>query len=101
MRLGGGQRGKFVSLMIPGSPGTMIHPPGPMIDVFPTILDALGYDISDNRANMGISLLSDAPTLSARMGLDALNASVNGNFHLQSYLWDGTPSFTVGLATAP
>lgn len=97
----GGQRRNFVSLIIPGSPGTIIDRPGTMIDVFPTLLDALGYDFSNNRANMGISLLSDAPTLSARMGLDALNASVNGNFHLQSYLWDGTPSFTVGLATAP
>ena len=95
---GGGQRRNFVSLIIPGRPASIIDRPGTMIDIFPTILDALGYDLHDNRANMGVSLLSASPTLSASMGLDKLNASVDGNFHLQSYLWDGTPT---QMAAAP
>jgi phosphoglycerol transferase len=62
---------------------------GTMLDVYPTILEALGYKLADHHANMGVSLLSDKPTLSMTIGLDQLAEAVGGNHKLQNFLWFG------------
>lgn len=43
------------------------------VDMFPTTLAALGFEISGNRLGLGVNLYSDEPTLVERMGLEKLN----------------------------
>ncbi|TVP50150.1 MAG: phosphatidylglycerol--membrane-oligosaccharide glycerophosphotransferase [Halomonas sp.] len=60
-----------------------------MLDVFPTLLDALGFELEDNRAGLGASLLSDKPTLTEVHGLSVLNERLREEIDLQHRLWDG------------
>ena len=60
-----------------------------MIDIYPTLLEALGYRLEGGRANMGVSLFAADQNLTERLGLGALNEAVQGNYRLQEYLWDG------------
>ncbi|WP_249976397.1 sulfatase-like hydrolase/transferase [Vreelandella olivaria] len=60
-----------------------------MLDVFPTILDAMDLPLYDNRAGLGASLLSDKPTLVEVHGLNVLNERLREETALQHRLWDG------------
>lgn len=60
---------------------------GSMLDLYPTILEAMGYVLKDGRANLGRSLLSTEPTLSETFGREFLNRAIHGNPFLQSALW--------------
>ncbi|MGE6607940.1 sulfatase-like hydrolase/transferase [Halomonas sp. NPDC076908] len=60
-----------------------------MLDVFPTLLDALGFDLEENRAGLGASLLSDKPTLVEVHGINVLNERLREETALQHRLWDG------------
>mgnify|MGYP003149473510 FL=1 len=60
-----------------------------MLDVFPTILDAMGLPLNDNRAGLGASLLSSQPTLVEIHGLEALNERLREETALQHRLWEG------------
>lgn len=56
-------------------------------DIYPTILETLGYKIKDGRANMGISLYSKNKNLVEELGVDTVNKSFKGNQKLAAYLW--------------
>lgn len=60
-----------------------------MLDVFPTILDAMGLPLNDNRAGLGASLLSSQPTLVEIHGLETLNERLREETALQHRLWEG------------
>lgn len=60
-----------------------------MLDVFPTLLDAMGLPLNEHRAGLGASLLSDKPTLVEVHGLDVLNERLREETALQHRLWDG------------
>ncbi|SDI92557.1 phosphoglycerol transferase [Billgrantia gudaonensis] len=60
-----------------------------MMDVFPTVLEAMGFTIDWHRAGLGVSLLSDEPTLVEEHGLETLNERMRGETALQERLWDG------------
>lgn len=61
-----------------------------MVDVFPTLLDAMGYMPKDSRAGLGVSLLdSETRTLLERHGLTDINARLREENALQQRLWDG------------
>jgi phosphoglycerol transferase len=60
-----------------------------MLDVFPTLLDALGFDLEENRAGLGASLLSDKSTLVEVHGMNLLNERLREETALQHRLWDG------------
>ena len=60
-----------------------------MLDVFPTILDAMGLILNDHRAGLGASLLGSQPTLVEIHGLEALNQRLREETALQHRLWDG------------
>ncbi|MDP4557537.1 sulfatase-like hydrolase/transferase [Halomonas meridiana] len=60
-----------------------------MLDVFPTILDAMGLPMEEHRAGLGASLLSSQPTLVEIHGLQALNERLREETALQHRLWDG------------
>lgn len=61
--------------------------PSVMFDAFPTILSALGYSLPEGRAGLGASLLTDAPTLTGRLGLRDLDRSILADQTLRNRLW--------------
>lgn len=66
-----------------------VHRGATMLDVFPTILDAMGLPLNDNRAGLGASLLSSQPTLVETHGLEVLNERLREETALQRRLWEG------------
>lgn len=46
------------------------------MDVFPTVLSAMGYEIEGNRLGLGTDLFSDQETLAECMGIDSLNTEL-------------------------
>ena len=61
---------------------------GTMLDLFPTVLDLMGF-LSDDATQGGIgrSLVGAAPTLAERDGLDRLNARLRGDAQLTEMIW--------------
>ncbi|SEL24486.1 sulfatase-like hydrolase/transferase [Halomonas daqiaonensis] len=59
------------------------------MDILPTVLEAMGFVIDWHRAGLGVSLLSDEPTLVEEHGLDVLNARLREETALQERLWEG------------
>ena len=47
------------------------------LDMFPTILSFLGYDIEGDRLGLGVNLFSDQKTLMEQMGYDSFNAELS------------------------
>ncbi len=60
---------------------------GSAVDIYPTILEALGYQLKNDRANMGISLTSDKTTLAETYGIAPLSAGFEGNRALGNWFW--------------
>lgn len=61
--------------------------PAAMIDVYPTLLEALGYDLPDGRANLGVSLFNDKPTLVGTFGAHGVDDLFLQNTRLAEFLW--------------
>ncbi|ATJ80997.1 sulfatase-like hydrolase/transferase [Halomonas beimenensis] len=59
------------------------------LDLLPTVLEAMGFRPDRHRAGLGVSLLSDQPTLVERHGLTALNGRLKEETALQQRLWEG------------
>ena len=59
------------------------------MDIFPTLLDALGYTPNDSQAGLGVSLLNDAETLVERHGVQSINERLHAESELQERLWEG------------
>lgn len=49
------------------------------LDMFPTIMEAMGIEIEGHRLGLGVSLYSNQPTLIEQMGLAALNAEISAD----------------------
>lgn len=49
------------------------------MDLFPTILSAMGYSIQGDRLGLGTNLFSSEKTLAEKMGYDKLNGELNKN----------------------
>jgi phosphoglycerol transferase len=47
------------------------------MDIFPTVLAAMGYEIEGDRLGLGTNLFSDKLTLAEEMGFDLLNTEVS------------------------
>jgi phosphoglycerol transferase len=83
-------RRNLFALLNAGEPEE-IDKPGVAFDIFPTILEALGYGLKDDRANMGVSLFSDKPSMASQYGLEKLSDGLVGNRDLAEWLWRKTP----------
>lgn len=81
-----GDRHNFFTVLGAGQQGK-ISKPGTTLDVYPTILELLGYRLEDGRANMGVSLVSSLPTLATRLGIPQLDAAIVDNTALQRRIW--------------
>ena len=79
-------RRNFVTFLGAGQTGR-IERAGAMIDVYPTLLELLGYRLRDGKANMGQSLLSANETLVERFGAEDVSTAFSGNIALQRRLW--------------
>ncbi len=80
-------RRNLVTVLGAGSP-VVVSTEGTMLDVYPTILELMGYEIADSRANMGVSLLSEHSTLAQRVGVTELSKAIKQNTALQDFLWN-------------
>lgn len=59
------------------------------MDILPTVLEAMGFVIDWHRAGLGVSLLSDEPTLVEEHGMENLNTRMREETALQERLWEG------------
>ncbi|EPC00692.1 hypothetical protein L861_12935 [Litchfieldella anticariensis FP35 = DSM 16096] len=59
------------------------------LDLFPTILEGMGFTIDQHRAGLGVSLLSPLRTLVERNGQEEINRRLREEYALQERLWDG------------
>ncbi|MFW6346827.1 MAG: sulfatase-like hydrolase/transferase, partial [Halomonas sp.] len=85
-----GERDNTFMLLGPGiEPGTHTRRESSMLDLFPTILEAMGFAIDDHRAGLGVSLLSSVPTLLESHGQADLTARMHEETALQQRLWEG------------
>jgi phosphoglycerol transferase len=66
----------------------VISKTGTTMDLYPTILEVLGYEIEDGHANLGVSLFNNKPTLAGRSS-DPENISpiFKQNLKLRDLLW--------------
>jgi phosphoglycerol transferase len=61
-----------------------------IVDLFPTILDAMGYPPRQHKAGLGVSLLENSTsTLLERYGKEKINARLLEDNALQQRLWEG------------
>lgn len=58
-----------------------------MVDIFPTLLDMLGYQPTDGRAGLGVSAFSKLPTLVEEQGLSGLDRAIYADSELRNKLW--------------
>jgi phosphoglycerol transferase len=58
-----------------------------MFDVFPTLLDLLGFSLPDGRAGLGVSLLSVNKTLFEQYGADKINDRISRDRLLARKIW--------------
>lgn len=84
-----GERDNTFILLGPGLPTGRISREASMLDVFPTLLEALGFTIDWHRAGLGVSLLSEEPTLLEEYGMEAINTRMREEIALQERLWEG------------
>ncbi|NIC05458.1 LTA synthase family protein, partial [Billgrantia bachuensis] len=84
-----GERDNTFILLGPGIPQGRQRREASMVDVFPTILEAMGFTIDWHRAGLGVSLLSDEPTLLEEHGEEFFNARMREEIALQERLWEG------------
>jgi phosphoglycerol transferase len=94
------QRRNFFAIFGPGITAARHARPSSTPDIFPTILQALEIPVTDNRAALGVSLLSGKKTLVDELGVDFLNAAIKSENVLSRSLWEakGTPRQQVAAA---
>ncbi|MDF9435718.1 sulfatase-like hydrolase/transferase [Chromohalobacter israelensis] len=69
--------------------GKRIQRQGSMVDVYPTVLEAMGFTLETRAAGLGHSLFAERPTLIEEYGLETINDHMQEEDALQSYMWKG------------
>ena len=69
---------------------------GAMVDIYPTLLELLGYKIKASQAGLGVSLISTQPTLSQLHGRERFSSSMVYNVDLKQELWREPESVVAG-----
>lgn len=83
----------------PADSGRVIDRPGSMVDVFPTLLDWLGWSEAPG-AGIGRSLLAEAPTLIEEFGIAAVDRMIVGDAAFSNLVWGEAPQLAESPATA-
>lgn len=57
------------------------------IDMFPTVLTAMGFEYEGNRLGLGTDMYSEQETIAEEIGYDQFNTQLNGysNFYLDTF----------------
>lgn len=69
------------------APPRVVNTHGAMFDVFPTLLDWLGWSTGDV-AGIGVSMLSDTPTLTEVHGAKDVDARLKVDLPLSNVIWN-------------
>lgn len=85
--LAGARRNRRNLFFINGLEPAVVTKDAAMIDVYPTLLEALGYRLADRRANLGVSLFSDEATLVETYGARGASDLFLHNARLARVLW--------------
>lgn len=56
-------------------------------DIYPTLLELLGFELRDRRAGLGVSLLSDDADLMEKHGKDTLDTMIRYGYGLGRMMW--------------
>ncbi len=73
-----------------GVPVERVAKPGSMMDIYPTILQAMGFSIAEERAGMGVSLLSpDRQSLVEQLGVTEIDRRLDRDTDLARIIWHG------------
>ncbi|MEE9453566.1 MAG: sulfatase-like hydrolase/transferase [Paracoccaceae bacterium] len=81
------ERRNTIMMFGAGLAPNIIDKPGAMFDVFPTILEAMGVKLPNSQAGIGVSLLSDQPTLLEQFSIESLNAALDFDGAFAQELW--------------
>lgn len=84
---GDDRRRNFVTVIDSEKKTKKINKLGSSVDIFPTILEILGYKLDENTANLGVSLLSNKKTLAEELSLSELSLVFENSARLQRLLW--------------
>ncbi|MER9950963.1 LTA synthase family protein [Mesorhizobium sp. M0047] len=99
-RLNNFERRNFFSLSGDGIPAKKYTGLSGTIDIFPTILEALGVPLSNEQAALGVSLLGDRPTLGQALGQDQFDATIYAEDVLVRSFWQLKPVRTAAVSEA-
>jgi phosphoglycerol transferase len=72
----------------PGDAGRVVERPGSMVDVFPTMLEWLGWSPAPAAAGIGKSLLSPTQTLVEEFGVATVDRMVLSDAAFANQIWD-------------
>ncbi|MEO1745707.1 MAG: sulfatase-like hydrolase/transferase, partial [Pseudomonadota bacterium] len=81
------ERRNYFVMFGPGIEPTTIDRPAAMFDMYPTMLEVLGYSLPENAAGVGRSLLSDGQTLVETYGLKTVDKIIIRDRTLRHHLW--------------
>jgi phosphoglycerol transferase len=90
----GAEFGGFNTVIFTGAglpAGKVVTKPAAMIDVAPTVMQALGLSAPPHQAGLGVSLFTEAPTLVERFGGPALEPMLLFNRDLANRIWNPPP----------
>jgi len=99
-RLNNYERRNFFSLSGDGIPSKTYAGLSGTIDIFPTILDALGVPLANGQAAFGVSLLGDRPTLAQELGQDQFDEAIYAEDILVRSFWQPKPSRSATVSEA-
>jgi len=86
-RLNKKDRRNFFLALRAGIQPVVVDRPASMMDVYPTLLELAGFRLRDHKAGLGVSLLSNQPTLVQNLGLENLNRAILYDVELRNHLW--------------
>lgn len=77
--------------------GKIVDKPGSMIDVLPTVLQAMGVIVPPYTAGLGVSLLTPETTLVGKYGIEPLEPMVLFDQALSNRIWTAPAAVTAGM----
>lgn len=83
------KRANFFSLSGPDIQPVIIDREAAMFDIYPTILEAMGMELKNGKAGIGVSLLSKEQNLTEIYGEEKLNSMIRKDRLLGEMLWQG------------
>lgn len=81
------ERRDYLAMFGAGIKPVVVDRPATMVDVYPTILEAIGFSLPGDTAGLGVSLLSTSPTLLETLGMTKLDRAIRFDTAFKNWLW--------------